>query len=76
MILMGMVKYPQSSQSSKVSMALQYHKKEVRDEVVFFHADKNQKFPNVDFNILVIKVSYKVILSLLMDMIKDSTESN
>ena len=45
-------------------MSLQYLKKEVRDEVVF--------------NTLGMKVSYKVILSLLMGMIKHSqnTQSN
>ena len=42
------------------------------------HADKHQSFLQVDFNTLVIKVSYKVILSLLMCMIKysQSTQSN
>ena len=42
------------------------------------HADKYQGFLKVDFNTLGIKVSYKVILSLLMGMIKHSeiTQSN
>ena len=42
------------------------------------HADKHQSFLQVDFNTLGIKVSYKVILSLLMGMIKysQSTQSN
>ena len=59
-------------------MSLQYLKKEVRDEVNFLHADKHQRFLQVDFNTLGIKVSYKVILSLLMGMIKysQSTQSN
>ena len=59
-------------------MSLQYLKKEVRDEVDFLHADKHQSFLQVDFNTLGIKVSYKVILSLLMGMIKysQSTQSN
>ena len=58
-------------------MSLQYLKKEVRDEVDFLHADKHQSFLQVDFNILGIKVFYK-ILSLLMDMIQhsQSTQSN
>ena len=78
MILMGMVKHSQSSQNSKFAMSLQYLKKEVRDEVDFLHADKHQSFLQVDFNTLGIKVSYKVILSLLMGMIKhsQSTQSN
>ena len=78
MILMGMVKHSQSSQNSKFVMSLQYLKKGVRDEVDFVHADKHQSLLQVDFNTLGIKVSYKVILSLLMGMIKyfQSTQSN
>ena len=42
------------------------------------YVDKHQSFLQVDFNTLGIKVSYKVILSLPMGMIKpsQSTESN
>ena len=42
------------------------------------HADKHKSFLQVDFNTLSIKVSYRVILSLLMDMVKHShsTQSN
>ena len=59
-------------------MSLQYLKKEVRDEVDFLYADKHQSFLQVDFNILGIKVPYKVVLSLLMGRIKhsQSTQSN
>ena len=73
-----MVKYAQSFQDSKFCMSLQYLKKEIRNEVDFWHADKHQSFLQVDFNTLGIKVSYKVILSLLMGMIKhsQSTQSN
>ena len=53
-------------------MFLQYLKSEVRDEVDFLYADKHQRFLQVDFNILAIKVSYKLILSLLLGMIKHS----
>ena len=69
MILIGMVKHSQSSQKSKFVMSLQYLKKEVRDEVDFLYADKHQSFLEVDLNILGIKVSYKAVLSLLVDMI-------
>ena len=57
---------------------MQYLKNEVRDEVDFFHADKYQSFLQVNFNALVIKGSYKVILLLLMGLIKhsESTHSN
>ena len=53
-------------------MSLQYLKKQIGNEVDFLHADKNQNFPQVDFNTLSIKVFYKVILSILMGMIKNS----
>ena len=53
-------------------MFLQYLKSEVRDEVYFLYPDKHQRFLQVDFNVLAIKVSYKVILSLLLGMIKHS----
>ena len=52
--------------------------KKVRDEVDFLHADKHQSLLQVDFNTLGIKVSYKVIISLLMGLAKYSqiTQSN
>ena len=78
---MGMVKHSKSSQNSKfvfVFMSLQYFKKEVRDDVDFLYVDKHQSFLQADFNTLSIKVSYKVILLLLLGMIKhsQSTQSN
>ena len=48
---MGMVKHSQSSQNSKFAMSLQYLKKEVRDEVDFLHADKHQRFLQIDTRI-------------------------
>ena len=77
-ILMGMVKHSQSSQNSKFAMSLQYLKKKVRDDVDLLYGDKHENFLQVDFNALVIKVSYKVILSLLMGRSKhsQSTQSN
>ena len=57
---MKMVKHSQSSQNSKFPVSLQYLKKEVKDEVTFLHADKHESLLNIYFNILVIKVSYKV----------------
>ena len=41
-LLMGMVKYSQSSSNSKFVMFLEYLKDEVRDELDFLHADKHQ----------------------------------
>ena len=43
-------------------MSLQYLKKDTKDEVYFLHADKHQSSLQVDFNILVTKSSYKVML--------------
>ena len=40
------------------------------DKVDFLHTDQHQTFLAVDFNTFPIKVSYKVILSILMDMVK------
>ena len=45
---MGMVKHSQSYQNSKFAMSLQYLKKEVRDEVDFLHADRHQRFLQID----------------------------
>ena len=39
-----MKKHSQSSQNSKFVMSLHYLKKEVIDDVDFFHADKHQSF--------------------------------
>ena len=72
MILMVMVKHSQSSPKRKFVMSLQYLRKKVRDEVDFLHAHKHQSFLQIDFNILDIKVSFKVVLLLLMGKIKHS----
>ena len=75
--LMETVKHSQSFQNSNFTMSLQYLKK-VRDEIVFLHVDKHQRFLQVYFNTLSIKVFYKVMLLLLMGMTKHSqrTQSN
>ena len=57
---MKMVKHSQSSQNSKFAVSLQYLRKEVKDEVNFLQANKHESLLNISFNILVIKVSYKV----------------
>ena len=62
MTLIGIVKHSQSSQNSKVTMSLQYLKKEVKKGVHFLLADEHQSFLHVDFNTLGIKDAYKVIL--------------
>ena len=69
-ILMGMLKHSQNSQNGKFVMSLQYLRQEVRDEFDFLHVDKHHSFLQVDFNTLGVKVSFKMILSLLMGMIK------
>ena len=68
--LKGTVKHSQSFQNNDFAMSLQYLKKRIWDEVFFLHEDKHQSFIQVECNTLGVKVSYKVILSLLMDMIK------
>ena len=52
--------------------------KRSRDKVDLLHTDKHQSFLQVDFNTLGIKVSWKIIPSFLMGMIKpsESTQSN
>ena len=71
------VKHAQIIQNSKVTISLQYLKKEVSDEVNFLHADKHQRFLQVDFN-TGHQSFQKVIQSLLISMIKhsQSTQSN
>ena len=49
-----MIKYSQITQSEKVALSLQYHKKEV-NLVHFLHADKHQSF-------------YKLALSCFMEV--------
>ena len=53
-LLMGMIKYCQSTQSNEFALSLQYLRKEVRDSVNFLVADKYQRF-------------YKLTLSFLME---------
>ena len=67
-----MVKHSQSFQNIKFAISLQYLQKQVRDEVDVFHADKHQSFQQVYFNTLGVKVSYQLILFLLMSMINHS----
>ena len=50
-------------------MSLQYLKEKVRDEADILHAER-QSFLQVVFNTLAIKVSYKVILSFLIVILK------
>ena len=53
-------------------------RKKIEIRLVFLHVEKHQSFLQVDFNALGIKVSYKVIPSFLIGMIKhsQSTQSN
>ena len=52
--------------------------KKLKMKFIFLQADKQQRFLQVDFNTLGIKVFYNVMLSLLIGMIKHSqtTQSN
>ena len=62
-------KLSQSSQNSKLAMFSQYPEKEVKDEVDFLHADKDQSFLKT---LWASKLSTGLILTLLMCMIKHS----
>ena len=42
--MMGMIKHSQRTQSNKLAISLQYHKKEVMNGVHFLHAGKHQSF--------------------------------
>ena len=53
-LLLGIIKHPQSIQSNKFTISLQYLKKEVRNAVHFLQADKHESF-------------YKSALSLLTE---------
>ena len=66
-----------NSPKQQVCYFLQYLRREVNDEVVSLHADKHESFLQVDFSTLGIRVSNKVILSLLIGMMKhsESTQS-
>ena len=66
----GVVKHSQSFQNSKCAMALRFLKKAARYEVDFLHTDKYQSFLPGHFNFFGMRFSYKVILSLLIDIVK------
>ena len=55
LLLMGMIKHSQITQSSKFAISSQYLRKEVIDGVYFLHADKHQSF-------------HKLALSFLMEV--------
>ena len=66
--LMKMVKHSQSFKSSKSAKSLKYLRWdiEVRDEVVFLHADKRQKFPTCDG----VKIFYHLTMKLFNKTMK------
>ena len=45
---MCVVSHAQITQNNKFVISLQYLKKEVNDEVDFFHADKHESFLHID----------------------------
>ena len=63
-------KYAQITQNNKFAISLQYLKKELINEVDFFHADKHQSFLKLISTLWPSKFPTSLILSLLMDMIK------
>ena len=69
---MEMPKHSQSSQNRMFAMSLQYLEKEVRNEIDFLLEDNHQSYLKGNLTTLGIKVSYKLIRSLLMNMIQHS----
>ena len=55
LLLMGMIKHSQNTQSNKFAISLQYFKKKIKNGVNFLHADKHQSF-------------YKLALSFLAEV--------
>ena len=53
LLLMGIVKHSQSTQSNKFAISLQYLKKEVRNRVHILHKDKHQTFYKLGISFLV-----------------------
>ena len=53
LLLMGMIKHSQNTQSNKFAISLQYLKKEVRNGVHFLHADKHQSFCKLALSFLM-----------------------
>ena len=43
-----MVKHAQTTQNNKFAIFLQYHKKEVSDEVDFLHVDKSESLLKIE----------------------------
>ena len=71
---MGMVKQsiPKVHKIASLQCLYNISKKKLEMKLIFFHADKHQSFLQVNFNTSGIKVSCKVILSLLMGMTRHS----
>ena len=44
MCLVGVTGHAESSQNNKFAISLQYFKKEVRDNMIFLHEDKQSQF--------------------------------
>ena len=69
MLLMGFSSIPKVLKIAILQCLYNISKMKL-DEIEFLHADKYRSFLQVDFNTLGIKVSYKVMLSLLMKTLK------
>ena len=44
MCLVGVTRHAESTQNNKFAISLQYFKKEVRDNMIFLHEDKQSQF--------------------------------
>ena len=59
LLLVGMIKHSQTTQSNKFAISLQYLEKEVIDGVYFLHADEHNSF-------------YRLALSFLMEVTRQT----
>ena len=59
-----MARHAQITQNNKFAISLQYHKKELSNEVDLLHADKHESLLQIDSVILMGMVKYSQIASL------------
>ena len=57
LLLMGMIKHSQSTQSNNFAISLQYFKKEVRNRIHYLHADKHQSFYKLSLKLFLIEAA-------------------
>ena len=61
---MCVARHAQITQNNKFAISLQYHKKELSNEVDLLHADKHESLLQIDSIILMGMVKYPQVASL------------